>query len=409
MSIPRADILAIFRGALAAVHGTACVERFLAVRSRWGEVHAVAVGKAAAAMLEGARGTLGERLHRALLITKPDHVPLGVKDIPAIAVIEAGHPVPDAASLRAGQALLDFIAATPREAQLLFLISGGTSSLVEVLPQGVSLDELRRFNQWLLGSGLDIRAMNVLRKRLSCIKGGRLAGYLRGRDVLQLLISDVPGDHPADIGSGMLMPEEEVQMPAVALPSWLLALLKDSPPRMTDPSWFLHIETRLVATLDEALAAAASETRKLGYELEVHRERLSGDAALAGRWLAGSLIDAPPGVHIWGGETSVPLPSEPGRGGRNQHLALAAAEVLAGRKDVWLLAAGTDGGDGAGQDAGALVDGATILRGTIKHMNAADCLRRADAGSFLEKSGDLIRTGPTGTNVMDMVIGLKAP
>lgn len=408
MSIPRDDTLKIFRGALAAVHGMACVERFLAVRRLTGNVHAIAIGKAAGAMLDGARGALGEQqLRSALLITKPGHVMPGMKDIPGVTVIEAGHPVPDEASLRAGQAVLDFIAALPGDAQLLFLISGGASSLVEVLPQGVSLDDLRRVNRWLLGSGWDIHRMNALRKRLSCIKGGRLAAHLRGRRVMQLLISDVPGDRPADIGSGLLVADEESPIVAAALPTWLQAMLMYSPPQVADPSCFLHIETHLIASLDHALGAAALETKKLGYKLQVHTERIRGDAASAGRRIAGVLIDGPPGVHIWGGETTVVLPPNPGRGGRNQHLALAAAEMLANRNDVWLLAAGTDGSDAAEGDSGALVDGGTILRGALKCMNAADCLRRADAGSFLEGSGDLISTGPTGTNVMDMVIGVK--
>jgi glycerate 2-kinase len=407
MSTPRDDVLKIFRAALAAVHGTACVERFLTVRRLQGEVYAVAVGKAAEAMLQGARSALGGQLRSALLVTKPGYVTSAVKSIPAMTVIEAGHPVPDEASLRAGQAVLDFIAATPNDAQLLFLISGGASSLVEILPQGVSLGDLRRANQWLLDSGLDIRNMNALRKRLSCIKGGRLAAHLRGRNVLQVLISDVPGDSPADIGSGLLVPEEEGHTAVPPPPVWLQVLLNHSPPQVTDPSYFLNIDTHVVASLDHALAAAALETKKLGYKLQVHTERLSGDAALAGRLLAGVLIDGPPSVHIWGGETGVALPPDPGRGGRNQHLALAAAEVLANRNNVWLLAAGTDGSDGMGGDAGSLVDGGTIPRGTMKCMNAADCLRRADAGSFLEKSGDLLSTGPTGTNVMDIVIGMK--
>jgi glycerate 2-kinase len=407
MSTTRDDVLKIFRGAVAAVHGTGCVERFLAVRRLRGEVHALALGKAAEAMLQGARAALGEQLQSALLVTKPGHVTRAMKAIGGVTVREAGHPVPDAASLQAGQAVLEFIAATPQDAQLLFLISGGTSSLVEVLPPGVSLNDLQRLNQWLLGSGLDIHDMNVLRKRLSCIKGGRLAGYLHGRNVLQVMISDVPGDNPADIGSGLLVPEEDGHISAAALPDWLQVLLQHAQPLARDPSCFYGIETHVVASLDDALAAAALETKKLGYKLQVHTERLSGDAALAGRRLAGILVDGPPGVHLWGGETSVAMPADPGRGGRNQHLALAAAEVLAERDGVWLLAAGTDGNDGTGAEAGALVDGGTIMRGTMKGMSAADCLRRADAGSFLEQSDDLIITGPTGTNVMDMVIGLK--
>ena len=407
MSTPRDDVLKIFRGALAAVHGTGCVERFLAVRRLQGEVYALALGKAAEAMLQGARSVLGQQLRNALLVTKPGHVTRAIKDIGDVTVIEAGHPVPDSASLQAGQAVLDFIAAAPQDARLLFLISGGTSSLVEVLPSGVSLKDLQRLNQWLLDSGLDIHDMNALRKRLSCIKGGRLAGYLHGRNVLQVLISDVPGDNPADIGSGLLVPGEEGHISEVPLPEWLQVLLQHSPLLEQDPSCFHGIETRVIASLDDALSAAALEAKKLGYKLQVHTERLSGDAAVAGRQLAGVVVDGPPGVHLWGGETSVAMPANPGQGGRNQHLALAAAEVLAKRERVWLLAAGTDGNDGRGGAAGALVDGGTIKRGTMKYPNAAECLLRADAGSFLKQSGDLITTGPTGTNVMDMVIGVK--
>lgn len=407
MSNPRADMLSIFHSALAAVHGAACVERFLAVRRLTGTVHAVAIGKAAGAMLDGARGALGERLQSALFITKPGHVTPGMEHRAGVTVMEAGHPVPDERSLQAGQALLDFIAALPDDAQVLFLISGGASSLVEVLPPGVGLDDLRLVNRWLLASGWEIHRMNALRKRLSCIKGGRLAAHLHGRNVLQLLLSDVPGDSPADIGSGLLVADEESQIAASALPSWLQTLLKYSPLPMEDASCFTNIETHIIASLDHALAAAVREAKKLGYVVQVHAERLSGDAAAVGRRLAAELLDGAAGLRIWGGETAVELPANPGRGGRNQHLALAAAEVLANRDKVWLLAAGTDGSDGPGEDAGALVDSGTISRGALDGLDAADCLRRADAGTFLEASGDLISTGPTGTNVMDMVIGLK--
>ena len=253
MSTPRDDILKIFHSALAAVNGLACVERFLAVRRLKGEVYALAVGKAAEAMLLGARSALNGQLRSALLITKPGHVTSGVKAFPEIRGIEAAHPVPDENSLRAGQAVLDFIAAAPSDAQLLFLISGGTSSLVEVLPEGVSLDDLRRTNQWLLDSGLDIHGMNALRKQLSRIKGGRLAAYVQGRSVLQVLISDVSGDNPADIGSGLLVPEEEGHAKPSSLPAWLQPLLEHAPPQLMDPAYFLNIETHVIASLDDAI------------------------------------------------------------------------------------------------------------------------------------------------------------
>ena len=401
-------MLSIYSSALAAVHGKRCVEQYLSARRLVGEVYVVAVGKAADAMLHGARTALDGQVRAALLITKPGHVAATLKDIPGIAIIESGHPLPDEASLRAGQEMLNFISAAPNDAQLLFLISGGTSSLVEVLPEGVDLDDLQLANQWLLASGLDIHKMNVIRKRLSRIKGGQLAEYLHGRRVLQLLISDVPGDNPADIGSGLLMQDDDVSSLPSRLPEWLKAKLNCYQPSVLEHAKFIGIETYIVASLSRALDAAAAQVNRLGYKVQLHTNPIIGNAAQVGRRLANELIERPPCVHLWGGETTVVLPPNPGRGGRNQQLALAAAEVIDGHNNICLLAAGTDGSDGSGGDAGALVDGGTILRGTEQGMNAADCLSRADAGSFLEKSGDLVNTGPTGTNVMDIVIGLKS-
>lgn len=407
MSIPRDDVLAIYRSALAAVHGKSCVEQFLSVRRLVGAVYVVAVGKAADAMLQGAYTALGGQVRAALLITKPGHV-TATNDIPGISIIEAGHPVPDEGSLRAGQEMLNFISATPNDAQLLFLISGGTSALVEVLPDGVDLDDLQLANKWLLASGLDIYNMNVIRKRLSRIKGGLLAEYLHGRRVLQLLLSDVPGDNPADIGSGLLVQDNDVSSLPSGIPAWLKTKLNHHQPSVIEHTKFIGIETYITASLSNALDAAAEQSKRLGYKVRLHADRINGDAAQVGRRLATELIDQLPCMHLWGGESSVKLPPNPGRGGRNQQLALAAAEVIDGHNNIWLLAAGTDGSDGPGGDAGALVDGGTILRGTEQGMKSADCLSRADAGSFLEKSGDLVNTGPTGTNVMDIMIGFKS-
>jgi glycerate 2-kinase len=168
-----------------------------------------------------------------------------------------------------------------------------------------------------------------------------------------------------------------------------------------------ELDVNVIANLRMAREAAAREAEALGYEARVSHAFLSGDAENVGRRLALELQDAWPGVYVWGGEPSVCLPPQPGRGGRNQHLALAAANVIAGRDDIIFLSAGTDGTDGPGEDAGALVDGGTLGRGERDGFKAEACLRSADSGSLLEASGDLINTGPTGTNVMDLIIGLK--
>jgi hydroxypyruvate reductase len=165
---------------------------------------------------------------------------------------------------------------------------------------------------------------------------------------------------------------------------------------------------QILADNRRARRAALAHARALGYAVHEPAELLAGDAAAAGRRLAAILLEGPPGVTIWGGETTVRLPPAPGVGGRNQHLALAAAGVLAGSDSCYLLAAGTDGSDGPTEDAGALVDGCTLQRASLEGFDAESSLAAANAGPLLEASGDLIATGPTGTNVMDLVIGLKS-
>lgn len=372
-----------------------------------GRVWAVAIGKAAAAMLGGARQALGCALDRSLLVTKGGHS--GGPWPADCEVIEAGHPLPDAGSLRAGQRLLELLAAAPPDVQLLFLISGGASSLVEVLPAGRVLDDLQRLNGWLLASGWPIGRMNALRRRLSCIKGGRLLDHLQGRTVRALLISDVPGDDPAVIGSGLLFPPSGIEdVDPGEVPNWLRPWLESTKVLDVRTGARPRVEAEIVARLDQALDAGARCADALGYSVHRAALRLEGDAAATGRRIAAALLSGTPGIHLWGGETTVQLPERPGQGGRCQQLALAAAEVLAGHKEIALLAAGTDGSDGPGDVAGACVDGATIVRGSEEGFDAQTALRLADAGRFLAAAGDLIDTGPTGTNVTDLVIGLKA-
>jgi hydroxypyruvate reductase len=169
------------------------------------------------------------------------------------------------------------------------------------------------------------------------------------------------------------------------------------------------VRFEIIARLDDAKRAAAEAARLLGYRVTLHSEFIEGDSLVAGARLAQVLLAAPAGeVQVWGGETTIKLPSQPGRGGRNQSLALAAALALHGRKNIWFLSAGTDGTDGPTPDAGALVDDGTIARGEAEGIPAHQALVAADAGNFLEASGDLIQTGPTGTNVMDLMLGLRA-
>ncbi len=408
----RENLLSIYKNALSAVNGSKTIAAFLREHSYTIPLALIAVGKAATDMAAGAFDVLGEQITQALLITKLGHLDKQRLQGYPVLCLEAAHPVPDESSLAAGQALLDFIENLPPHYPVLFLISGGASALVEVLVHEVSLADLQRVNRWLLASGLDIHAMNQIRKSISAIKGGRLATYLKKHPVLNLLISDVPGDDLQAIGSGLLT-QHKIPNPLNplfkngknSLPDWLQSLTTKA---HDCPSCFSNIEQHIIAHPAIARQGAYEAAKPLGYAIFNHDTLIVGEAEEAGRILAQQLCTGNPGIFIWSSETTVHLPENPGQGGRCQSLALAAACEMAGQKEVFLLAAGTDGNDGPGEMAGALVDGGTLKRGKRKGFNAAHCLAQADAGRFLAASGDLIETGPTGTNVMDILIGLKA-
>lgn len=408
MSDYRRKLLSIYNTALDAVRGTAVVRHWLESHPVSANLYVVAIGKAAESMYEGAVQVAESSIQKALLITKHGH--FSCPQAPHVSCLESSHPVPDESSLTAGRQLLDFIANAPKEAEFLFLISGGTSALVEVLPEGMDATDLSRMNSWLLSSGMDINRMNRVRRAFSSIKGGRLAPYLANRKTHCLMISDVIGDDPAIVGSGLLVSGREgpTGLSDIQLPGWLQAYagLATEAPAATD-SCFQNIEVVVVAGIHDAMRAAAEAGKNSGYDVYLHEDLICCDAESTGKRLAQQVLDGNPVLHVWGGETVVILPDNPGRGGRNQHLALAAATVLEGQDNCYVLAAGTDGSDGPSEDTGALVDGQSLSRAAIEGQDAQDCLNRADAGTFLEASKDLIQTGPTGTNVMDIVLGLK--
>lgn len=401
----RRNLLAIYRAALDAVEGRGAVRRYLEAHPPAGPLHLVAVGKAATSMALGALDALGDQVTGGLVICKHGHGEPELDRVARIAYLESDHPVPGEQSLVAGQALVDELDAAPGDAHFLVLGSGGASSLVELLPEGCDLAWLQRLTDWLLAGGYDIGTMNRVRKAFSRIKGGRLRGWLRGRPALNLLISDVPGDDPAVVGSGLLVPDRgpPATLP-VELPDWARVHLDES---ASGDEVADAVQTVLVACNADARAAARDAAIGLGYTVLDDDGELDGDAVEMARALVAELADGGAGLHIWGGETTVRLPEAPGRGGRNQHLALAAAVEITGRDDLLLLAAGTDGTDGPGEDAGALVDGGSVGRGELHAGSASGYLARADAGTFLAAAGDLLQTGPTGTNVMDLALGLR--
>ena len=399
----RQFLLHLFQSGLAAVNGRCCAYAALRGRQFSVPLYLVAIGKAADSMTAGALDAVGSQLSSGLVITRYGHQDSPVYRDPRILLLEAGHPLPDEHSLAAGNALRLFLAGAPADAHFLFLISGGASSLAEVPMAGISLANLRMLSRWLLASGLPIDAVNRVRSAFSQIKGGRLLADIGGRRTDLLLISDVPRDVPEHIGSGLLLPP-------------LAGALPDLPEQFANlnPEWPLpqveagNVSVHMLATNGQARQAVQQAAAGAVDRAHVHADLPAGDAAACGERIAEFMLRAEPGLHIWGGETVVRLPEHPGRGGRNQMLALAAARRLAGHGDIHMLAAGTDGTDGNSNDAGALVDGGTLQRGYEGGFDAAECLARADAGNFLEASGDLVYTGPTGTNVMDLVIAFKS-
>lgn len=423
---PRQLLIHLYHAAIAAVDSRRCVREALKDFPNNGPIDVIAFGKAAVGMAQGALDTLGDRIHRGFIVTT-EGADFSSFDR-RFECREGGHPLPTQASLDAGTRLIEFLQEPGGSKQLLFLISGGGSALVEVRASGISLDDLVRLNRWLLGSGLDIGAVNAVRKRVSKLKGGGLLSRLGTRHATALYISDVAGDRIADIASGPLGPVDPAPLPP--LPDWiesLLAAVEPPEPPDNEP----NIDRRIVARLSDAMQGAAAAARERGFEAFVHEERLGGEAAAAGKRIAEYLIkDAPPGIHIWGGETVVHLPPNPGRGGRCQTLALTAAIRLSGsfpspsgrgaRREgrngggsesaidsIVLLAAGTDGIDGSGNAAGAIVDSCTIARAQATSENPTQALAGANAAAFLGTGGALLTGRPTGTNVADIVVAWK--
>ena len=397
----RSLLLNLFQRGLAAVDGRAVTRSWLCAHPLPGPFHLVALGKAAEAMAAGALDAAGAGLASGLLVTRRGYLDTQAHRDSRVVSLQAGHPLPDAQSLAAGQALESFLGEAPADARFLFLVSGGTSSIVESPVSDVSLVELRELNLWLLGSGLSIGDVNRVRAALSRIKGGRLAAQLKGRPTTLLLMSDVPGDVPAQIGSGLLVPCEVRPLPKLPRHFAQLPFHREA---ISSPE---HVDVHIIASNAVARAAVVAAAQEAGHAVQEHDALPPGDAAACGEAIARGLLQAPTGIHVWGGETTMKLPMNPGQGGRNQHLALAAARLLADHDGITLLAAGTDGSDGVTDDAGALVDGGSLARGEEAGYDAADCLARADSGAFLEASGDLVHTGPTGSNVMDLIIGYR--
>jgi hydroxypyruvate reductase len=400
LSDPRRGILLeLYAAGCEAVDGRRRVRAALSGQEASG-LWLVAVGKAASGMALGALDVLGNSVARGLVISRPDHLSEELHRYPQIELLAGGHPLPDAHSLAAGARMIEFARAAPAGSPVLVLVSGGASALVEALPPGLELKDLVRITDWGLAHGLDISELNAVRRRISCLKDGRYAALLAHTRARALVLSDVPDDSPATVGSG-LVAQSPPGGPSPELPPWLLELLpRVLPPQATLPA-------TIIGCLSDALAAAARAAESHGLAVARLPGRAEGDVMRAAHQFAHALALADHDVLLWGGETTVTLPERPGRGGRNQQFALAVASRIAGHPLYAVLAAGTDGTDGNTLDAGAIVDGETVARANNEEIDVEAALAGCDAGTALEASGDLLNTGPTGTNVGDLVIGLR--
>ena len=360
-----------------------------------------------------------------LVVTRYHHTPPRPAGLPQrIEVVEASHPVPDAAGLAAAQRILHLTEGLTADDLVLCLISGGGSALLTLPCDGLTLEEKQKINRQLLESGAHIGEMNTVRKHLSAIKGGRLAAACAPAQVVTLTISDVPGDDPSVIASGPTVGDASTCADAlailaryqIAVPEGVLERLRSQAletPKPGDAVFSGHA-VHMIATPQQSLEAAAAAARALGMEAHILSDEIEGEsrevgkvhAALARAVARRGQPFAKPCVILSGGETTVTVRPQPagtprGRGGRAGEFCLGLAQALQGQAGVWALAADTDGIDGVEDNAGAFVAPDTLVRARAAGMKVEQFLDRNDAYGFFEPLGALVLTGPTHTNVND--------
>lgn len=403
----RKDAEQIICRALRAVQPDAAVRRTLeSYTSGKGRCILVAIGKAAWQMAKAAVDTLG-RVDGGIVITKYGH---SKGDIPGLLCLEAGHPVPDEGSFSATEKALELTGSLSADDTVIFLISGGGSALFE-LPL-IPGDELAGITRQLLARGADIVEINCIRKRLSAVKGGRFALHCAPARVLSIVLSDVLGDPLDSIASGPAYPDGSDCAMARAIAEKYALELSDKARALLDvetPKSLDNVETHINGSVRELCAAAAEAASELGYEPLYLTDRLSCEAREAGRFLAAIARSHAEGgkslAFIAGGETVVHLTGS-GLGGRNQELALAACEDIAGLNNAAVFSLGSDGTDGPTDAAGGYVDGGSLAALKSHGLELHKVLRDNDAYHALKAIGGLIITGPTGTNVNDVSIVL---
>ena len=403
----RKDAETIIADSIREVQPDSAVIRALKETTLNGKIKLVAAGKAAWQMAKAASNYLGERLEQGIVITKYGHVR---GELPRIRCCEAGHPVPDEGSFDATRKALALTENLTKDDTVLFLLSGGGSALFE-LPL-IPAEELQDVTRQLLACGADIVEINTLRKRLSAVKGGRFAQHCAPAKVFSIILSDILGDPPDMIASGPTCPDSSTCADAMEIVRRYDLSLNEETRRLLTvetPKALANARWMITGSVRELCDAAARSCRKLGYEPFFLTDRLCCQAREAGSVMASILRtyagDGKKLAFLAGGETVVRLTGS-GKGGRNQELALAAAEGISGLSNAALFSVGSDGTDGPTDAAGGFVDGATRQRLLEKGIHIDQVLLNNDAYHALQRTGGLIFTGPTGTNVNDVTVGL---
>ncbi len=387
----------------------------------------IGAGKAGAAMAVETEIIFGNRINGGLVVTKYGHsLPLKY-----LTIVESGHPVPDQNGIEAARQIENLLKDLNENDLVICLISGGASALLADVPEGITLEEMRRTVSLLLDSGAHIGEINTVRKHLSYLKGGQLLRLISPATAISLIISDVPGDDPGIIASGLTSPDSsrfedalevikkyklETEIPEPVLKRIRKGVRGEIPETIkAEDSILNNVRNILVATNKMGLEEAAKASEKIGYRSLIVNENLEGEAADRGKEIAEFLIAQNPDqphCYLWGGETTVTIQGY-GMGGRNQELALSAllrfTDFSTKDKEIFLLVSGTDGTDGPTDANGAMIDNSLIVKAARDQGQILDHLRNNDSYHYFAKHGGHFITGPTNTNVMDLVIALVMP
>lgn len=391
-------------------------------------IYLVGAGKAGVPMAQAIIEFVGDRVEAGVLIVKEGYTG-GIDRLGSVTVLEAGHPLPDQRGIEGAKKMKELLEKSSARDLVISLISGGGSALLTRPAGGLSLEDLREMTDQLLASGATINEFNTLRKHVDQMKGGGLARMAAPALVITLILSDVVGNPLDIIASGPTVPDPSTYADALqvldkygireTIPESILMHLEEGEaglapetPKPGDPI-FDKVVNLLVGSNEVAAEAAIDAARQEGFQTKLLTNSLEGEASEKGRWLAESaqriaLSREPqsrPVCLVAGGETTVTLSdarTESGQGGRNQEMALAAVPVLAGLPDVTLITLATDGGDGPTDAAGAVVTGETLASAEARGLSPEDFLARHDSYHFFDPLGDLLRPGPTQTNVNDL-------